>query len=166
MTRHAGIAVLFTALAHALSLPVDGFAQRPGPEPRTSRAEQIPYMEGCQVAHVIDGDTFNCADGRKVRLLLIDAPDKGEFGGTARAALIEMLPPGANATLEFDRKRRDENGRWLAYVYGPDGAMANLVLVRQGYAFVQFDRDNRRHLGTLREAEREARTAGRGVWSE
>jgi len=164
MTRHAGIATLVVALA--LSLPFDGLAQRPGAELRPSRADQIPYMEGCQVAHVIDGDTFNCADGRRVRLLLIDAPDKGEFGAAVRAALLEMLPPGANATLEFDRKRRDGDGRWLAYVYGPDGAMTNLVLVRQGYAFVRFDRDNRRHLGTLREAEREARAVGRGVWSE
>lgn len=164
MTRHAWIAVLFAALV--LSFPVDGFAQRPRAEDRPSRAEQIPYMEGCQVAYVVDGDTFNCADGRKVRLLLIDAPDKGEFGGSARAALMEMLPMGSNATLEFDRKRRDADGRWLAYVYGPDGAMVNIVLVRRGYAFVEFDRDNKRHLGALREAEREARTAGRGVWSE
>lgn len=156
----------FAALGIGLVLSGEALAQEPLEGGRANSADEVPYMEGCAVAFVVDADTFNCADGRKVRLLLIDAPDRGDFGDLSRRALAEMLPVDTNVTLEFDEKRRDADGRWLAYVYDREGAMVNLALVRRGLALVEFDRENRRHLATLREAEGEARAAGRGIWSE
>lgn len=119
----------------------------------------------CRVAHVHDGDTFGCADGTRVRLLLIDAPDAGRFGGIARSALATLLPAGSNVTLETDAVERDDEGRVLAYVYVGEGRLVNGILVREGFAFFKPSRDNHKHADRLRQAEAEARDKHRGVWA-
>ena len=119
----------------------------------------------CRVAHVHDGDTFGCANGTRVRLLLIDAPDAGRFGGIARRALATLIPAGSRVTLETDSVPRDDQGRVLAYVYTGDGHLVNGILVREGYAFFKPSRDNHKYADRLREAEAEARSQQRGVWA-
>ena len=52
----------------------------------------------CQVAAVHDGDTWTCADGRKVRLAGIDA---NELGGSCHNACAPMS--GENARQFVDR---------------------------------------------------------------
>ena len=51
----------------------------------------------CVVERIAEGDTFTCRDGRRVRLIGIDAPElaQGESGRQARAALRRLAPPGA-----------------------------------------------------------------------
>ena len=48
----------------------------------------------CVVERIADGDTFTCRDGRRVRLIGIDAPElaQGESGRQARAALRRLAP--------------------------------------------------------------------------
>lgn len=52
--------------------------------------------DSCSVSRVIDGDTLDCADGRRIRLLLIDAPemDQGPFGEVAKVFLSGLVPAG------------------------------------------------------------------------
>jgi micrococcal nuclease len=121
----------------------------------------------CLVERVIDGDTLVCEGGQRVRLLLIDTPemDQGEFGRLAREALLELLPPGTSSPMEFDVQRLDRYGRTLAYLYLPDGRMANLELARRGYAVVLSYPPNIRHIDEMRSAVVEAREARRGLWS-
>lgn len=46
----------------------------------------------CQVSRTVDGDTFHCTSGVKVRVSGINAPDRGEHGyADARNALADML---------------------------------------------------------------------------
>jgi len=61
---------------------------------------------------VVDGDTIRCADGTRVRLLQIDAPemDQGPFGRAAGAFLEALTPPGRVVRLETDVERRDRYG--------------------------------------------------------
>lgn len=125
----------------------------------------LPAQETCEVAHVVDGDTFNCSDGRKVRLLLIDAPDAGRFGGVARRALTSLIQAGSTVRIETDAVPRDRQGRTLAYVFLPDGRMINEMLVREGFAFFRPSRVNARYAEPLRAAEELARAESRGVWS-
>ncbi len=120
--------------------------------------------DSCRVAHVVDGDTFNCANGRIVRVLLVDAPDAGRFGAIARSALATLLPVGSTVALETDSVPRDDAGRTLAYVYLADGRMANTILVREGFAFFKPSRENQRYAALLRDAENRARAERRGVW--
>jgi len=101
---------------------------------------QLVARDG-QVSWVPDGDTVHLEDGRKVRLLGIDAPEMGRDGAPdqyyAKEArqFLRRLVKGRTVRVETDHQGTDRYGRILAYVYLPDGRMANLVLVEEGYAF-------------------------------
>lgn len=121
----------------------------------------------CIVSVIVDGDTFRCEDGTRVRLLLIDAPEMGQgaFGTPARARLAELLPTGDPVALEFDVDQRDRYGRTLAYAYGADGEMVNEAMVRSGYAVVSVYQPNVKYVEVLRAAAEKARAEKRGLWS-
>lgn len=120
----------------------------------------------CTLAYVVDGDTVNCRGGEQIRLVLIDAPDRGPFGELARTALAALLPVGSTLTLELDERVRDGEGRLLAYLFLEDGRMVNEMMIRQGYAFLKPSTVNRRYGQRLREAEDAARKTARGIWAE
>ena len=120
----------------------------------------------CTVVYVLDGDTINCEGGVTVRVLLVDVPDRGKFGELARAYVVGLAPKGSEVGLEFDENPRDSDGRWLAYVYLPDGTMLNKRLVENGFAYVEFSARNQARLQELRQAERAARTERLGLWSQ
>ena len=58
---------------------------------------------------------------------------------------------------------RDKYGRWLRYVYLPDGTLYNAQLISQGYgfAYVAFPFSK---LDQFRNLETAAREQGRGLW--
>lgn len=130
---------------------------------RADRAKA--QTETCTVAFVLDGDTLNCRSGERIRLLLVDSPERGPFGTLARNALAALLPSGSEIRLELDEESRDKRGRLLAYVFLPDGRMVNEMLIRQGYAFLKPSVVNRRHSARLRAAESSARKQRLGVWT-
>jgi micrococcal nuclease len=120
----------------------------------------------CVVARVGDGDTFYCRDGRKVRLIGVDAPElaQGEPGREAHAALTRLLPSGRAVRLEEDAAPRDRYGRTLAYVWY-DGVLVNEALVRGGWAVLYTVPPNVKYAGRLERAQRAARTARAGLWN-
>jgi Staphylococcal nuclease homologue len=80
-----------------------------------------PKPETSTVSWVADGDTIRLTNGKRVRLVQIDAPELhlGEcYGARARRDLQELLPRGRRVRLELDAKldQVDEHGRQLAYV--------------------------------------------------
>jgi micrococcal nuclease len=120
------------------------------------------------VASVADGDTLRLADGRRVRLVQIDAPEEGSecYADRAAAALARLAPPGTGVRLEADPGLDgvDRFGRLLRYVI-VEGRIANLALVRSGAASPYFYRGERgAHAEALMAAATEARAAGRGLW--
>lgn len=120
----------------------------------------------CVVAFVVDGDTFNCRDGTGVRLIGVDAPERGRFGSAARRALATLLSVDSRVRLETDAESRDSQGRLQVYVFLPDGRLANEVLVRMGYAFYRPNPANDRFAQRLRSAEDQAKENKLGVWSK
>lgn len=120
----------------------------------------------CEVERVIDGDTFVCVGGERVRLLLVDAPemDVEPLGPLARAFLEDLLPVGAEVDLEMDVGERDRFGRLLAYVYLTDGRMVNELLARQGFALTMVIPPNVRRVELIREAVAAARAENAGLW--
>src|SRR5690625_197171 len=115
------------------------------------------------VSRVIDGDTFELSDGRRVRLIGIDAPesrrsaklnrdaDRAEVDRDAVLALgivatdyARMIAQDKAVELEFDqanaaREHVDRYGRTVAYVWVLDGSgnkdyMVNRQMVAEGYA--------------------------------
>lgn len=123
---------------------------------------------GGTVADVTDGDTIALADGARVRLVQIDAPERGEcYSRRATDELRALLPVGAAVALRSDSRLDavDRYGRLLRYVYRGE-TNVNIALVRRGAATVYFfDGDRGRHADDLLAAAREARAERRGLWA-
>jgi micrococcal nuclease len=123
--------------------------------------------ERCVVSRVVDGDTFYCRDGRKVRLAGVDSPEREQhpFGGEAREALLQLLPPGTAVVLQRDVALTDRYGRVLAYVWiGP--TLVNESMVRNGWAVLYTVPPNIKYAERLEQAQKEARTGGKGLWAQ
>ncbi|MGH3085014.1 MAG: thermonuclease family protein [Gaiellaceae bacterium] len=129
-----------------------------------------PESETGTVSRVVDGDTIRLTDGQRVRLVQIDSPElhlRACYGARARSELEELLPRGRRVRLELDAKldQVDEHGRQLAYVFA-GSENANVEQVRRGAARLFFYRGRHgRYADQLIQAAREARSAGRGLWS-
>lgn len=121
------------------------------------------------VTRVIDGDTIEVEiDGEeyRVRYIGIDTPERGEpYYEEARGA-NQKLVGGQEVRLERDVTDRDKYDRLLRYVY-VDGIFVNLELVRLGYARVypKHKYPDNKYYEVLKEAETEAKRAGRGLWA-
>jgi len=119
------------------------------------------------VASVTDGDTVRLTNGRRVRLLQIDAPESGEcYSSEARAALASLAPVGSSVVLETDPRldALDRFGRILRYLRR-GSVDVNLELVRQGAAAPYFfDGERGRKASRLLGAANAAKRAKRGLW--
>lgn len=128
-----------------------------------------------RVVRVVDGDTIHVAVGgrrERVRYIGVDTPEtrhphKGvQCYGERASRLNAELVAGERVRLEPDVERRDRYGRLLAYVHRVrDGLLVNAELVRRGYARVLTVPPNVRRAARLTALAREARAAGRGLWS-
>ena len=128
------------------------------------------------VTRVIDGDSVIIQPGisfpdsltlrhsdtqtaaKRLRLAEIDAPEMHQpFGPEAKAAL-EAMVLGKRVVVAY--KDRDRYGRIIGTLY-LDGVSVNLRLVAAGAAwhFRKYSKS-----AVLRQAERRARTAARGLW--
>jgi micrococcal nuclease len=140
--------------------PLDGQTQRTAPDAKQRTRPNLT----CVVAKLADGDSFTCADGRQVRLLLIDAPELAQapWGQMAKRQLEMLARPGSALRIELDQTPADRYGRTLAYAWA-DTVMINEAMVARGWAIV-LAYENVRHLVRLQRAERAARSAKRGFW--
>jgi len=120
----------------------------------------------CVVGHIVDGDSFRCRDGRKVRLIGIDSPEQRQrlHGAQAQAALLRMAPPGTALRLESDIAATDRYGRVLAYAW-LKSVLVNEAMVREGWAVQYTVPPNVKYADRLGRAQKEARAQGRGLWS-
>jgi micrococcal nuclease len=125
--------------------------------------------EGAVVARVGDGDTLQLSDGRRVRLVQIDAPELGEgecYSRAARSELATLAPEGTRVELQRDPKLDDTDrfDRLLRYVV-VGGRNVNVELVRRGAASVWFvGRDRGRYASTLLAAADRAQRSRAGLW--
>ena len=76
-----------------------------------------------------------------------------------------LLPQGARVRYTVGEEPRDRYGRLLVYLYMPDGAALNYVLVTAGYATVLTIPPNDRYARIFERAERGARLAKSGMWA-
>ena len=125
--------------------------------------------EAQRVERVVDGDTIVVEGVGRVRLIGVDTPETVnpgrpvEFFGREASAFTKRLLEGRRVRLEYDRDRTDRYGRILAYVHLADGTFANAEIIRRGYGHA-YTRFPFRYLDRFRRLEREARSAGRGLW--
>jgi micrococcal nuclease len=139
---------------------------------RAGSARREPATGETRVTSVVDGDTIEVAwRGRveRVRLLGVDTPETVHparpvecFGPEASAYTRHALL-GRRVRLSFDRVRRDDYGRLLAYVE-VDGRRFNDELLAGGYARLLVIPPNGAHGRVMLDRELTARTTGRGLW--
>lgn len=150
-------------------------------EPSRSTTSAIAGPTGLtQLAHVTkitDGDTIHVdIEGTDYRLRYIgmDTPESVKPGSpvepyakeasTRKAALVA----DRDVILEKDISETDRYGRLLRYVWLQDGdiwTMANMELVRLGYAQVLTYPPDVKYASQFVEAERAARSSGLGLWA-
>lgn len=86
----------------------------------------VPGGEQVAVTRVIDGDTFEIHDGRQIRLLAVDTPERGECGYNEATAFTRGLLEGQRVQLFREPGvTTDQYGRELAYV--DDGGLYQTV---------------------------------------
>lgn len=119
--------------------------------------------ETATVLQVLDGDTCQLDDGRHVRYLGIDAPEKDDPNSEDATRANNQLVGGKNVRLEIGKPDRDRDGRLLAYVFVGTN-FVNAELVRLGHAWVRRP-VMRKYNAALLKAQEEARAAGRGMWA-
>ncbi len=139
-----------------------------GCAPQVKSAVDSPSRNNpfCMVSEVLDGDSFKCVGGERVRLLLVDTPEMGQrpFGAAARDSAARLMPVGSRVRLEFDVQLRDQYRRLLAYVY-VDSLMVNRQLARNGMGLVDVYQPNVRYVELVRAAVDSARKDKAGLWS-
>ncbi len=121
-----------------------------------------PSQNNFVVSKVIDGDTFVLSNGKHVRLLGINAPEKNEpyfLESGEQLAKIE----GRKVRLDRDVDNKDKYGRLLRYVF-LDDHFVNLELVEYGYARAMNVRPNVKFEKDFAEAEKLAKKSCLGLW--
>lgn len=128
---------------------------------------EIGGRADCVVSRIVDGDTFECRGGSRIRLLLIDTDELGQskWADSATAFLKRRMPVGSRVLLEFDIELFDRYDRILAYVR-KDDRFINHELVRRGLAHIYVLPPNVAHADLLRAAADSARAEWRGMWAQ
>ena len=129
---------------------------------------QLARDERATVGYVADGDTLRLTDGRRVRIVQIDAPELETdcYGRAARRALLRLAAPGTRIVLQRDTAldAADRYGRLLRYVV-VGGRDVGIALVAEGAAEPYFFHGDRgRHAAELLRAAKRARAERRGLW--
>jgi endonuclease YncB( thermonuclease family) len=136
------------------------------------------------VVYVADGDTFSLADGRRVRLLSVDAPEMGRCMSEEAKTRLSQLVLGKHVRLKD--VTNDDYGRilasvlvdyqpfdrWLAYLYYRfigryeynNLAMINRVMVEEGLAL--YHNSGGQYTQVLRASGQVARTSKLGIFSD
>ena len=118
-----------------------------------------------KVVSISDGDTFTGLNSDnlqiKIRIYGIDAPEKKQaFGNKSKECLSSYI---FGKTVTVDVQSQDSWGRYIAYVYTPDGRDVSLLMLQEGMAwhFVKYDNTSR-----YSSAEIDARRLKKGLWSD
>ena len=143
-------------------------------------------QEEALVVKATGSDTILLEDGRRIKLIGIESarpvkqkPVRYDKRGKVieekeeaaipledqAVAYAQNLLEGKKVRLEYDVDALDQNSRRLAYVFLPDGRLANAELLRQGFVYLKVRPPNVKYEDKLRAAYQEARQEHRGFLS-
>ena len=114
--------------------------------------------ESVEIVRVLDGDTVELEDGRNIRLLNLNTPEKKlAYSELAKNYLIQFK----DKTVELEDLGLDRYGRTLGRIYSGDEYI-NLEIVEKGFAhsYLVFDGEE----GDFSKAEENARENRIGIW--
>lgn len=114
--------------------------------------------EKVEISRVLDGDTIELTDGRKIRLLNINTPEKGlSYSDLGKNYLSEFKD------VELEKVGEDKYQRILGRIYSGD-IYLNLEIVKQGYAHSYLvDESEKKEFAN---SEKYARENGLNIWEK
>ena len=135
---------------------------------------------------VVRVDTIVLETGQKIKLIGLNAPELPKIKDAkvdSYGIIIEEVNPVTTieeqaldfaksllekkrVRLEFDVETKDRDFHTLAYVFLPDGTLANVEIIRQGFADLKIMPPNTKYAKELRAAYQEARREKRGLRGE
>lgn len=132
--------------------------------------ESQPNLSGSSaktytVKTIVDGDTIILSDGRKVRYIGINTPERDQLFYSEATDFNRRLVGGKEIRLELDSVQKDEFGRTLAYVFVGD-IFVNLEMIRAGWALFYDDADNNRYDELLSKTLQAAKKNHLGMWQD
>jgi endonuclease YncB( thermonuclease family) len=131
------------------------------------------YDQTVTVAQVYDGDTLRLADGRKLRLIGINTPERGRDGQADQPFYkeaknhLQTIVQNNNNKLKivFGRDKHDRYKRLLAHIFTVDGTNISQLLILEGLGYSIAVPPNLTFLTCYKEAENNARKQQRGIWN-
>ncbi len=132
--------------------------------------------ETAMVKHVIDGDTIELENGRKVRYIGINAPEIYYPDGQNECFALESrkanmrLVEGKTILLVKDISGTDKYGRLLRYVYVSDPKsnmelFVNKILLSEGYARLMAIPPDLAYYRDFKNEQVKAQNANKGLWN-
>lgn len=122
--------------------------------------DNSPERESVKIKKAIDGDTLDLEDGRRIRLLNINTPEKDQpFYKEA----LDYLKQYENKTLEMEFAGTESYGRTLGRLYQNDKYI-NLEIISLGFAHISHIEEEETRL-FLKEQEK-ARKSNIGIWKK
>jgi len=130
-----------------------------------------------KVQRVIDGDTLELEDGKRVRYLMIDTPETKKPGtpvqcyGPEAFAFNKLMVENKQITMIPDKEATDKYGRELYFIFlnGANTAdvnqSLNAELVKKGYARTVSYSPNTTYKKEFEALQLEAQKNKLGVWS-
>jgi len=129
------------------------------------------FDEFSKIRYVYDGDTLQLKDGRKIRLIGINAPELEHDGKPAQAyaneakrALKSLFNKDKSIALVYGKDKKDRYGRSLAHVFLADGQNVQAFLLKRGFANAITIPPNTQFASCYLEAETYARCNMNGLW--
>ena len=125
--------------------------------------ENLFWKERVKVENVTDGDTILLSDGRILRLIGINAPEKGDYYYEEAKDYLCSLLCKKYVVIEYEMLKRDEYGRLRGYVW-LNNELINLKMIENGYAHTYFI-DGTKFKDMFLNAEIEAMNKKIGIWN-
>jgi endonuclease YncB( thermonuclease family) len=141
----------------------DSQQQRPTTEKTINRQEYFIVEEA------VSGDTIRLQDGRLVRYLGVKAPSRGDFLFEAARAANARLMRFQRAKIKFYDNKKDQQGRYLAFVYTPYWGyhcFVNQELLEFGYVRIDPKYTQHQYFREYLKKEKIAQEKRRGVWGK
>jgi micrococcal nuclease len=163
------IAILVIITSISLSLKNAEKSKTDRSQITVKNCENIPELpDGAKrlVTKVIDGDTFLIEGGYSVRILGIDADERGYLCYEAAKEKLEELILNKEVKLEKSKEDFDQYCRYLRYVFLDDKNIS-LELVKEGLVVSRFSPEDKKYREEITKAEKKVREDKIGCkWGE
>jgi|GEM_PF-373094 len=155
--------------------------QQPTSSQQNSRSLKSNLLKQCvpfgktevvRISSIHDGDTLTLSDGRKVRLLGVNATEVARegrpdelFAKQAKQAARAFLNKAKRTELLTDTEIKDHYGRWLGHIYNESGESLEQHLLQLGLGYHVAIPPNLSLVECLDQAEQHAQDNQLGLWS-